>query len=564
MHPIIRVVAACVALLITAASAAEPERLDYTLTPVLENGALTAIQFDLRFQGEADGETKLSLPNSWGGQDELYRGVEGLTVVSGAMLGDGEGPAQRVLTHRPNARIHVRYRVIQDWDGIPRAELGNTYRPVVQPTHFHIIGEGAFVAPEDIDRGVPVRVRVRDLPAGWSFASDLEHEGLIVDRLWSSVLVGGDFRVLRDPETNVRVAIRGTWSFADADFMREVSDIIGGQREFWGDAASPYLVTVLQLDGPEGWVSIGGTGLSDSFAFFATPNGPASTITRTLAHESLHSWIPAQIGGAPEEGEALSYWLSEGFTDFYTGRLLVRDGVWTPQQFATDLNAMLRAYAQSSALTEPNTRILADFWNDRDVQHLPYQRGRMLALIWDGRLRANGRSLDEILLEMRRRAQSDEDSKAADLFALAAPGFGLDISGELAANIENGERILLPEDLLAPCGRITTREVPVFHRGFDIEATQANNNVVSGVDPTLPAYGAGVRNGMTLIRRDGGEIGNSEQEIAYVLRDGETERTFRYMPRGHGSFTLQELELADDLEGERLAQCVRVLGGASS
>lgn len=561
MRSIIRAFAAGCVALFTAAGAAEPERLDYTLTPVIENGALAAIQFDLRFQGETDGETTLSLPNSWGGQDELYRGVEGLTVVSGAMLRDGEGPAQRVLAHRPNARIHLRYRVIQDWDGLPRAELGNTYRPVVQPTYFHIIGEAAFVAPEDIDRDVPVRVRVRDLPVGWSFASDLEHDGLTVDQLWSSVMVGGDFRVLRDPESNVRVAIRGAWSFTDADFMNEVSDIIGGQREFWGDPASPYLVTVLQLDGPQGWVSIGGTGLSDAFAFFATSNGPAASITRTLAHESLHSWIPAQIGGAPEEGEALQYWLSEGFTDFYTGRLLVRDGVWTPQQYAADLNAMLRAYAQSSALTEPNTRILADFWNDQDVQHLPYQRGRMLALIWDGRLQANGRGLDEIVFEMRRRAQADENSKAADLFAAVAPSVGLDISGELAANIENGDRILLPENLLAPCGRIVTREVPVFHRGFDIEATQANNNVIAGVDPALPAYAAGVRNGMILIRRDGGEIGDSEQEIAYVLRDGQTERTFRYTPRGHGSFTLQELRLAEDLEGERLAQCIHVLSG---
>jgi len=35
----------------------------------------------------------------------------------------------------------------------------------------------------------------------------------------------------------------------------------------------------------------------------------------------------------------------------------------------------------------------------------------------------------------------------------------------------------------------------------------------------------------------------------------------RYMPRGRGTFTTQRLELAQDLEGERLAQCLRVIAG---
>jgi predicted metalloprotease with PDZ domain len=560
MRSIIQAIAAASAVLFCA-SAAAPERIEYTLTPILENGALTAVQYDLYFRGEADGESTLRIPDSWGGQNELWKGIADLTV-SNATMRDGETPSQRALTYRPNARIHVRYRVIQDWEGAPRAELGNSYRPVIQPNYFHLIGEASLVTPGEADGDSLVRFRVRNLPRGWAFASDLEHDGLKLIDVWSSVTVAGDFRVLRDPTTNVRLAIRGEWTFSDADFMREASTIIGGHREFWGDPASPYLVTVLQLTGPEGWISVGGTGLKDAFAFFATPNGQAATITRTLAHESLHTWIPLQTGGMPQP-EARDYWLSEGFTDFYTGRMLVREGVWTPQQFATDLNDMLRVYAQSPVRTEPNARIVADFWNDQAVQKLPYQRGRLLAMIWDGRLRANGGSFDQIVRDMRARARAAEaPTTAADLFAAASAHAGLNPNAELAANIEAGALIALPEDLFAPCGRITAREVANFHRGFDIEATQANNDIIAGVDPSLPAYAAGARNGMTLIRRDAGEIGNAELEIAYVMRDGETERTFRYMPRGHGTFTLQELILADDLTGDRLAQCISVIGGA--
>jgi len=541
---------------------AAPERIEYTLTPVMESGALVAVQYDLRFRGEADGETELRLPDSWGGQNELWRGVANIEAP-GAAVREGEMANQRIITHRPNARLHVRYRVIQDWEGAPSARQGNTYRPVIQPGYFHLIGDASLVTPAAASQDTPVRFRVRNLPRGWTFASDLEHAGLTLGGVWSSITVGGDFRIVRASDPNIRVAMRGQWGFSSTAFAEEVTNIVAGQRRFWGDESTPYLVTVLQLDVHQpGWVSIGGTGLGDAFAFFATPQDTTAPITRTLAHESLHTWVPHAVGGLEQEDQALSYWFSEGFTDFYTSRLLVRDGAWTPADFAADLNGMLAAYAQSPAREEPNARVLADFWNDRDVQQLPYQRGRLLATLWDARLRAAGHDLDDVMFEMRARARGGDPLKSAQMFPLAAQRFGLDATPEIAAHIGQGAFITLPEDVSAPCGRVVTRQRPRFHRGFDIEATQANNNIVAGVDPALPAYAAGVRDGMVLVRRDGGEIGNAELEIAYVMRVGDEERTFRYMPRGRDEYTQQAFELADDLQGEQLAQCIRVLGGA--
>lgn len=563
MMRVFRLLAAALGVALCAGLAGPP-RVDYTLTPVLEgSGALRALQVDVRFRGEPDGETGLRLPEAWGGQEELWKGIDALSVVTGAELRPGDGPAHRVLTHEPGARIHVRYRIVQDWPGEPGAGQGNTYRPTIQPTYFHIIGSAAFVLPE-LDDATIVRVRARNLPRNWTFASDLLHAPVNLARVPPSVVVGGDFRILRAGDPNVRVAIRGQWSFTDAEFAAQVAEIIAGQRALWGDASSPFLVTVLQLSAPDpGWTSIGGTGLGDAFAFFATPNAPANPLTRTLAHEGLHTWIPGRIGGSPDEGEAAQYWLSEGFTDFYTGRMLVRDGQWSPAEFAADLNEMLTAYARSPVLEEPNSRILADFWNDQDVQKLPYQRGRLLATIWDARLRAlSERDLDDVMLEMQARARVGDPLKAIAMFPIVAEAMGLEVSADIAAHIEQGRPIQLPEDVFAPCGRIVTREVPTFHRGFDIQATQANNNTIAGVVVDGPAYAAGMRDGMLLLRREAGEIGNSELEIAYVVRDGETERTFRYIPRGSAQVTQQTFVLDPTLDEARLAQCVRVLSGA--
>lgn len=560
MRALVRMAAAGVAALFCMGQA-PVDRIDYTLTPLFSDGALTALQYDVRFRGDADGETALRLPNAWGGREELYRSIDGLTIVAGGAIRDGAGPAERIVSHRPNAPLHVRYRVIQDFEGAPNAQQGNAYRPVVQPRYFHLIGEATFVTPEGRDNRTPVRWNVRNMPRDWALASDLEAPRRVLGDVWSSITVGGDFRILRDRENQVRVAIRGDWNFTDADFSASVAEIIAGQRRFFGDRPSPYLVTVIQLDGPPGWLSVGGTGLGDAFAFFATPNGEAQVITRTLAHEGLHSWIPARIGGVSRTNEVEDYWLSEGFTDFYTGRVLVRQGLWTPAQFAEDFNRTLREYAQSPERLAPNARIVEAFWTSQAVQQLPYQRGRLLATVWDARLRAAGYSFDDVLNELRRRAQLGEEATAADMLPAVMRLYSVDVGEDLRTHVVGGAAVLLPEDTFAPCGVIVTETLIPFHRGFDIEATSANNNIVTGVDQNLPAYAAGVRNGMTLIRREAGEIGDSSREIAYVMRDGEAERSFRYMPRGHGTYTQQRLVIDPDLANERLRQCVALLGG---
>jgi predicted metalloprotease with PDZ domain len=537
-------------------------RLEYELTPILESGALTAVQVDLRFRGEADGETDLRLPDDWSGQPELFRAIADVTAVSGATIANGETANQRILTHRPNARLHVRYRVIQDFEGAPNARQDNSYRPVIQPTYFHLIGNAFMVTPGQSAESTPVRFRVRGLPRDWLYASDLEHPDLRLGDAWSSVVIGGDFRIHEDRANRVRVALRGEWSFTDEAFTESVVQIIAAQRHFFGDRPSPYLVTVIPLESPQqGWLSIGGTGLDDAFAFFATTNAEAAQITRTLAHEGLHTWIPGAIGGMPNEEQALDYWLSEGFTDFLTGRVLVRERIWTPEQFANDLNEALRAYAQSPERASTNARVLEAFWSSQDVQRLPYLRGRFLATIWDQRLRASGRDFDDVVLRMRARVEAGDERHAVEIFPEVIRELGVDPAAEIERYITNGEAILLPEDAFAPCGVIETRQVPAFHRGFNIEATQANNNIITGVDPTHPAYAAGMRDGMTLIRRDGGEIGNASLEIGYVVRDGDVERTLRYIPQSAQRFTEQRLVLSENLIDNALGQCVAVIGG---
>jgi predicted metalloprotease with PDZ domain len=321
----------------------------------------------------------------------------------------------------------------------------------------------------------------------------------------------------------------------------------------------------MQLPATPGSTSSGGTALNDAFAFFATPNVPEASITRTLTHEGMHSWIPRRIGGLPEKNEALSYWLSEGFTEFYTSRLLVREGLWTPVDFARDLNETLRAYGTSPVRTADNARILADFWHDNDVQQLPYRRGQLLAHLWDGQMLARG-GLDPITMKMQKRAAANQQSApsrhATQLFVQTMTEAGHDVRADIAQYVDQGGLVTLPETLFAPCGRIETFDMPLPDPGFDVSATAKANKRVVHVDPASRAYAAGLRDGMQIIKREAGAFNESETELALRVDDAGIERVIRYFPQSKLHASVQRLVIDPAMDDKALNACRKRLSGS--
>ena len=556
-----------------AAVAAADDTVRFSLAPVMAQGKLEALAIEARFRGDDDGETVVILPNEWGGKTQLYQGVRDLKVDGDGVAVETPAPEKRVVRHKPGADLRVRYRIVQYWPGVPSATGENEYRPIVQPGYFHVLGNAIFAYPESRDESSPASFAVAKVPRGWSFASDLEHavsgRKLSVGEVIESVFVGGDFRVLK--RGLVRVAIRGKWSFTDDAFLARLQPIIASHHKFWRDPDEPYLVTVIPLETTPGSQSLGGTGRSDAFAFFATDNADSVVLNQILAHEHLHTWIPRRIGSLPEpeqggeRNEARDYWLSEGFTDFYTSRLLVRDGIWSVEDFVSGLNDVLFAFANSPVRTAPNSRIVADFWNDPSVGKLPYQRGQLLATVWDHKLRAatkGERDLDDVVLAMKARAAGPAKSPlASQLFVEEMKRAGVGVGEDMTRYVEKGEAVLLPGDVFAPCGTVATLDLPAFDRGFDPEQTAANGDKITGLREDSPGYRAGLRNGMQLLKRESGKTGDSRVDLSYRVLDNGVERVITYKPEGSKRITLQEFTLkAGMTEAERKA-CAARLGG---
>lgn len=546
--------------------------VQYTLEPVFADGALSGVSVKVEFRGEQDGETVFELPDDWGGESKLYGAVTGLTF-EGAVASDGDAPHKKILKHKPRARIAASYVLKQERGGEPDASVDDNYRPFIRPRYLHLIGWTSFAHPSYDLRKASASLRMNGLPAGWSFASDTEHQSRKRPRtlhdMLESVTVAGDFHVMTPKNgkaPGLRVAIRGDkWKFDRQEFTDRIASVLSEERAFWGDPDEPFLVTLLPLSAPDkGWSSIGGTGLSDAFAMFSTESAEGTGLTYVLAHEAMHTWIPRRIGKLGEP-EVRDYWISEGFTDFYTYRVLARSGLWTPRDFVEMFNEMLAKYSLSPERAKPNQRIIDAYWTDYRVQKLPYQRGMLFALLLEQRilkLSDGKQDFDDIVLEMRKKFGGGKKPVVAEAsFRETARAQGLDIDALLERHIVQGEPIVLPPETFAACGGIATVKTPPFDRGFDIEKTMANGGVIAGVKPNHPAYAAGLRDGMTIVGREGGRPDDPTKEFVYRVKDRGVERVIRYMPHGEGLFDLQRLVLRDGLEGDALKACAKALGG---
>lgn len=243
---------------------------------------------------------------------------------------------------------------------------------------------------------------------------------------------------------------------------------------------------------------------------------------------------------------------------------MLRAGLLSPEQFVEEWNEALARYARSPYRTSPNAVVADRFWKDERARMMPYQRGALLAAVWDRRLRqrSGGRtSLDDVLHDQRRRAQADPALALQDALIAAAAHAGLDLRPEISRYVDHAAPVLLPEDAFGECARVVSVDTPVFDRGWDTEATTRQGDVVTGLDPTSMAYAAGLRNGMKLLSQSGGNPADPQVEIALVAQDASGQHRIRFRPLGRETVRLQRIALNAARFSARPEACRQALAG---
>lgn len=508
---------------------------------VVERTSETVSTIQVTFEGEGDGTTDIRLPNEWGGHSDLYKAVRIVSVSpSSAKITDSKEPFIRTIIHEPRAKLTVTYELTQDFAG--PLKTATNYRPVTDKDYLHWIGHTVWVLPQSPENSnANFSLEWKGFPNEWMLANSFgvgERKQKFVispDEFRTAIFVAGDFRLSRTSVNGkpVDIAIRGKWQFMDAELAESIRRVVETQRNFWNDhSQNKYLVTLVPLDEDPNASSFGGTGLTDSFALFATTNATVDGVRGLLAHEYAHNWIAQKLGQMPKVEQQL-YWFSEGFTEFYTYRLLLRSGQITLPEFVTAYNDRLREYYMSPVRTAPNERIVKDFWTDRNVQRLPYLRGFLFATNLNSDIQkysAGKRSLDDVMLEMFAAAKAAPQMLSFESLASSFSKYlGRDAGTRMKSFLTDGDLIAPNADSLGAKVAMQITQVGRFDIGFDFDKF-SKERVVADVDPISAAYAAGLRNGQKRASGVSVWFGDTTREIEFRVSDKSGEKLIKYFP----------------------------------
>jgi predicted metalloprotease with PDZ domain len=276
----------------------------------------------------------------------------------------------------------------------------------------------------------------------------------------------------------------------------------------------------------------GGAALISSFLVsYPDTKTDGDDLRETIAHETVHNWVSG-IGGPPGS----SSWYSEGMTVTYTRRLLLRSGLFTPEEFLESVNNTATSYYTNALNNTPNDEIAAGFWRDTRIRSLPYTRGSLYFASVDTAIREKSggkRSLDDLLRAFVARQQGGEAVTGDTWRELVTAELGEAGAQALDAMLA-GELIVPPSDAFGPCFQREEAQLRSFDLGFDRKSLYADPRIVGGLEAGSAAAQAGLRDGDIILHPVPLEEAQADPEktLDLQVRRGQDEITIEYLPRG--------------------------------
>ncbi len=540
--------ASTMTLVLAGVAHAQTDAVHYRVKPEASGDRLQALAITLTMSARVGESLTLALPaavaTDRGAADLVLEGADMAPAAVGA-------PADDKLRMRATATtVTLHYLLRSDGSDSLLADQDNPQRnPALRNAWFALKGEQSLALPEGLERA-PATLDYDDIPAGWMATTSISGPATVAD-LADTLMIGGRHYALMQRavgDATLRLAYPEGLKDSAADLLDASARVLLAEWQFWRAPSQPFFIGLVQMKNSSDY---GGRGLHGGFALYMGDRVPHEQWLHLIAHENLHTWISRRIGGFPARDDDLEAWLNEGFTEAYTARILLGAGLWTPAQFVADWNHSLVRYGASPARDQPNTRILADRHRDQDIEWLPYDRGRILAALWDRKLRDSTRGrvgLDEVMRAQVLQASAN-DAKGSVVSAevllprVAKQVSGVDLGADIARYVDRGELPLLSADTFGPCVRVIEVTRPVFDHGFDFVATLKAHGHLTGLESGGPADRAGLREGQRL-HFDEVYSNDSSVALSYGVdaADG-TRHTVSYRPEGAGRVTIQQLEL---------------------
>lgn len=382
----------------------------WQVTPVLDGagGEPAHLRVTLRFDGGRRSQTALHLPGGWAALTET--GTPRLRPVAGE-------PAWRSVTHAPGETVQLQWRLQPAGPGA----AGGT--ALLAPGWFAFSGQGVLPLPEGSDAADagPACLLLQS-PSGSAWAdsrgtdtrwasSHGQAEGPwalwrlgaggvpLAQRVQQSLYAGGALQWQAAPGLLAVLPRPSPWALDAGALAAAGARALAAQQRAWqpGGAAVPATAAtaatanvsqdsgatppwlLLALPAPVADSPLASAG-HQALALQLPPgwSGDDAALQRLLAPALARAWLADRFGPLAHAGRgdgALRAWFSEGFADFLAHRALLRDGLWSPDDFAATMNARATAYLADPARALPNADLATTGAQSPALMQLQAMRG---------------------------------------------------------------------------------------------------------------------------------------------------------------------------------------------
>ncbi|MBU1107085.1 MAG: hypothetical protein KKB51_10485 [Candidatus Riflebacteria bacterium] len=267
----------------------------------------------------------------------------------------------------------------------------DSFQPTFLKNLTFLWGYSVFLTPaNDYLRSFPVRLIIDNETETKLFSSLPEEKTFkSISHLTNSMFVAGDLRCHTAQVLGVPVEfyLSGMkWQFSDAEFISVMKRIISNQARAMGSYPVDKMMIVL-LEGSE--ESSGGTVVKDAIALYPSPDkGPIAgneSLLTLVAHENFHLWNgSSELFPESSHKEGYYKWFQEGFTEYFTAVTLLKEGLITRRRFSEKINKLLRNYYTNPlSKTASIEDIAQNYWSSDNYKNLPYNKGAIIAFIFD-------------------------------------------------------------------------------------------------------------------------------------------------------------------------------------
>jgi predicted metalloprotease with PDZ domain len=583
------------AFLFVSTAAFAQTSIEYTVS--IPNPEQRWLQVDVRFPSRAGVPLDVRMARSSPGR---YAAHEfGKNVYLFEARGDGDAvlpaellaPAQWRIMPTGDA-VHVRYRLFAD-------HVDGTYA-AVDGTHAHLNAPATFAwAPSLPD--APIRVRLTQPPGRtWRVSTQLfatddplaftapNLQYFMDSPIEFSAHAIREFTVARPaggPPARIRLAVHHLGTDAQLDaYAPMVEKIVREQAAVFGDLAPFDAGTYTFLMDYLPWAA--GDGMEHRNSTVCTSSGSladgASRVAGTASHEFFHSWNVERIRPASLEPFDFStpnmsgeLWLAEGFTSYYGVLAMVRAGLITQDQGASQLamfaagvirapGAEFRSAVDMSRLApyvDAAQAVDETNWENTFVSYYTYGAALALGLDLTLRERSGGAiTLDDYMRQLWKvhgapggkapgyvsRPYTLKDAQAALAVVSGDAAFADDFFRRHVLGTEG-----LPYQTLLAAAGYTMRNVatPPTLGQVRLQHERGRMVVASNTISTSPVYRAGLGRGDVVLSLDGTvitEAGDWERVLSTLTPGTDVALTFE--SRGEKKTTRVTPEKNDRIE----------------